>query len=98
VYVDFLVALSDHVKLGRRADSSFKKSTWTEILVHLNAKGHNVPNWDALKTKNNTVKRLYHEWVALCNASGFGRDEETGAITASDACWDAYIEVCCIIR
>lgn len=93
VYVDFLVALCDHVKRGKRADSSFKKATWTAIFDHLTSKGHNVPNWDALKTKHNAVKRLYRDWVALCNASGFGRDKDTGAITASDECWAAYLEV-----
>jgi hypothetical protein len=94
VYIDFLLALCDHVKRGKRADSSFKKTTWTEILVHLNSKGHNIPNWEALKTKHNAVKKLYREWIALCNASSFGRDKDTGAITASDECWTAYLEVC----
>jgi Myb/SANT-like DNA-binding domain len=93
VYVDFLVALSDHVKREKREDSSFTKTTWSEILVHLSSKGHNVPNWDTLKTKHNTVKKLYREWVALCHASGFERDKETGAVTASDECWAAYLEV-----
>ncbi|OXV08502.1 hypothetical protein Egran_03734 [Elaphomyces granulatus] len=92
VYVDFLVALSDHVKREKREDSSFTKTTWSEILVHISSKGHNVPNWDTLKTKHNTVKKLYREWVALCNASGFERDKETGAVTASDECWAAYLE------
>jgi hypothetical protein len=93
VYYDFLIALSDHVRLGKRADSSFKKQTWVDLHTLLVAKGHEIPSWETLKTKNGSVKRLYRDWVALCNASGFGHDEITGTVTASDECWEAYIAV-----
>lgn len=93
VYYDFLGALADHVRIGKRADSSFKRQTWMEIHTHLVAKGHEIPSWEILKTKSSSLKRSYRDWVALCNASGFGRDEITGAVTASDECWDEYIAV-----
>jgi Myb/SANT-like DNA-binding domain len=93
VFVDFLQALADQVTAGRRAESSFKKQTFVDIHALLTSKGYNIPLPSTLKAKYHATKQLYREWVSLLNASGFGRDKETGAVTASDECWDAYIAV-----
>lgn len=48
---------------------------------------------EACKSKLFDIKSLYTTWKDLQEASGFGVNETTGVITATNEVWDRHIQV-----
>ncbi|KAJ7667198.1 hypothetical protein B0H17DRAFT_1336158 [Mycena rosella] len=78
---------------GFQSESDWKPQTWAIIAAELKdtsgptktaAKIHD--HWGNLKSNFNAVH-------ALCGVSGFGWDEGMKMVTATDAVWDAYIQI-----
>lgn len=96
-----LEAQIHQVRLGKRSDSGFKKSVWTLILeaiqpciqqTYADGSIRRITQSQA-STKTSEFKSFHSEWRKLLEVSGFGKDPETGCITADDAVWDRYLEV-----
>jgi hypothetical protein len=88
--------LLEQAQDGKRADSGFKKEAWDSVLREVQAvyTGPYTIPLQKVKQKEQTFKRYYKDWKFLRDQSGFGWDEETGMITASDQAWDDVITVC----
>jgi hypothetical protein len=82
-------------RLGKRADMRFKSEAWTVVrdAVQDVYAGHIVIEISHLKNKESNYKALYKDWKWLKEQSGFGRDPDSGAITASFQAWS---DVMCI--
>ena len=82
-------------RLGKRADIGFKSEAWTVVrdTVQDVYTGHIVIEVSQLKNKESNYKALYKDWKWLKEQSGFGRDPDTGAITASLQAWTDVIKV-----
>src|SRR5438045_8256108 len=97
-----LDGLCKQVRQGKRADSGFKKEAWMAVLPSIQAlvtqkddKG-NLCQLTQTQASNKTLefKTLYIEWQLLCEATGFGWDEDAGIPTAPDNVWSHYLKVC----
>jgi hypothetical protein len=80
---------------GKRADSGFKKEAWDSVLQEVQrvyTGSYTIP-LQRVKAKEQTYKSLYKDWKFLRDQSGFGWDEETRMITASDQAWNDIITV-----
>ena len=82
-------------RLGKRADIGFKSEVWAVVrdTVQDVCKGNIVINVSQLKNKESNYKALYKDWRWLREQSGFGRDPDTGKITASIQAWNDVIKV-----
>jgi hypothetical protein len=81
--------------LGKRADMGFKSEAWTVVrdAVQEVYTGSLVIEVLQLKSKESNYKVLYKDWKWLKDQSGFGRDPDTGAITACLQAWNDVIKV-----
>jgi hypothetical protein len=87
--------LLDQAQDGKRADSGFKKEAWDSVLREVRAvyTGPLTITLQKVKAKEQTFKGYYRDWKFLREQSGFGWDEETQIITASNQAWDDIIAV-----
>lgn len=87
--------LLEQAQDGKRADSGFKKEAWDSVLreVQLVYTGPLTIPLQKVKQKEQTFKGYYKDWKFLRDQSGFGWDEETGMITASNQAWNDIITV-----
>jgi hypothetical protein len=88
--------LMDQARDGKRADAGFKKEAWVAVREEVQRVYTGPPVYitiDKLKSKELVYKGLYKDWKFLRDQSGFGWDEETQMITASDQAWDDIIKV-----
>jgi hypothetical protein len=83
----------DH--LGKRADLGFKSKAWAVVRDAVQGiyTGRLVIEVLQLKSKESNYKALYKDWKWLKDQSGFGRDLDTGAITACLQAWNDVIKV-----
>lgn len=96
-----LEAQIHQVRLGKRSDSGFKKSIWILILEAVQPHVHQTHADGSIRrlsqsqasTKTSEFKSFHSEWKKLLEVSGFGKDPETGCITADNTVWDRYLEV-----
>ena len=96
-----LEGLCEQVRLGKRADSAFKKEAWQAVLPYIQAHVSQTDDQGNLRVvsqaqasnKTSDFKALFVEWRALKEASGVGWDEETGLPVASDDWWSHYLKV-----
>ena len=86
----------------RPADSGFKQVAWLAVIPLIQAKSTKAGvtvRLEACKSKLSDMKSLYTTWKDLQGASGFGVDQVTGAVTATEEVWERYIKVqlkhCC---
>jgi hypothetical protein len=87
--------LLEQVQDGKRADSGFKKEAWESVLREVQrvyTGPYTIP-LPKVKAKEQAFKALYKDWKFLRDQSGFGWDEETRMITASDQAWNDIITV-----
>jgi hypothetical protein len=80
---------------GKRADSGFKKEAWDSVLKEFQevyTGPYPIP-LQKVKQKEQAFKALYKDWKFLRDQSGFGWDEETRMITASDQAWN---DICAV--
>jgi hypothetical protein len=89
--------LLDQALDGKRADNGFKKEAWESVLREVQSiyTGPYPISIDKLKAKEQTYKGYYKDWKWLRDQSGFGWDEETGMVTASEEVWNNVIIVSC---
>jgi hypothetical protein len=82
--------LLEQAQDSKRADSGFKKEAWDSVLreVHEVYIGPYPIPLQKIKQKEQTFKGLYKDWKFLRDQSGFGWDEETRMITASEQAWN----------
>jgi hypothetical protein len=82
-------------RLGKRADIGFKSEAWAVVrdTVQDAYTGCIVIDVSQLKNKESNYKALYKDWRWLREQSGFGRDPDTGRITASIQAWNDVIKV-----
>lgn len=80
--------------IGLRADNGFKKAAWIAACAAVDLVSNQRPVLvQQCKNKADNGKALYKELKWLQNNSGFGWDDETGMVQASDDVWDAIIKV-----
>ena len=87
--------LLEQAQDGKRADSGFKKEAWESVLKEVQevyTGPYPIP-LQKVKQKEQTFKGLYKDWKFLRDQSGFGWDEETRMITASDQAWN---DICAV--
>jgi hypothetical protein len=87
--------LLEQAQDGKRADSGFKKEAWDSVLrevqeVYIGP--YLIPLYK-VKQKEQTFKGYYKDWKFLRDQSGFGWDEETRMITASEQAWN---DICAV--
>jgi hypothetical protein len=82
--------LLEQVQDGKRADSGFKKEAWDSVLQEVQrvSIGPYLIPLAKVKAKEQAFKGLYKDWKFLRDQSGFGWDEETRMVTASDQAWN----------
>jgi hypothetical protein len=93
-----LEGLCEQVRLGKRADSAFKKEAWQAVLPNIQAHISQTDDQGNLRVvsqaqasnKTSDFKALFVEWRTLKEASGIGWDDETGLPAASDDWWSHY--------
>ena len=87
--------LLEQAQDGKRADSGFKKEAWDSVLKEVQEVyigPYPIP-LQKVKQKEQTFKGLYKDWKFLRDQSGFGWDEETRMVTASDQAWN---DICAV--
>jgi hypothetical protein len=89
--------LVEQVNIGKRADSGFKKEAWLACCIAINNTYIQSVTIDKCKSKVDSLKGLWREFIWLKDQSGFGYDEATGLIKAGDQAWSDIIKVCNII-
>jgi hypothetical protein len=91
----FFCEMLDQVKDRQAADSGFKKTAWITALAEVNMlyKGPGVVSIDSARSIEQRWKSRYKDFKFLREQSGFGWDEDTGIVTASDQAWDDIIVV-----
>ena len=96
-----LEALIEQVRLGKRSDSGFKAEAYKAALPKVREQmiperyegGYLCAEIAKLRAKVASLKTLYGAFLKLLNESGFGKDAESGLITADDEVWDRYLMV-----
>jgi len=80
-----LETMEDMQRQGYRADSRAKPSVIAAVIKAIQVFG-TPPTSDQIGTKIGSFKKDLKNWIRLNNmcGSGFDKDPETGAITASD--------------
>lgn len=85
--------LLEQVDIGKRADSGFKKEAWTACSdVIKNTTGQFV-SIEKCKNKVEAMKASWRDLNWLKDQSGFGWDEKTGLVQASNQAWKDVIKV-----
>ena len=82
--------LLEQAQDGKRADSGFKKEAWDSVVQEVQRvyTGLLPIPLAKVKAKEQAFKGLYKDWKFLRDQSGFGWDEETRMVTASDQAWN----------
>jgi hypothetical protein len=80
-------------ELGKRADSGFKKEAWTAVLAEVRKRTTQQVTVERCKNKVDVMKTYWRGFNYLKNQSGFGFNETTGLIEASDEVWKDLIKV-----
>jgi hypothetical protein len=89
-----LEALLKDASEGKRADGSFKKTTWENALKALRGAYPGTSfGQRQVKTKVDGLKDMYRELQRCFNTSGFGRDPVTNLPTAPSQVWQDYLAV-----
>jgi hypothetical protein len=83
--------LLEQANTRKRADNGFKKEAWTTSCAAVELITTQTVTIDQCKSKTEIMKALWKEFEWLKDQSGFGYEEETGLITASDSCWREMI-------
>lgn len=86
--------LVHQVELGKRADSGFKKDAWIAALTAVEAVTTRQ-DITLLRCKNKveSFKKYWRGFNTLRDQSGFGYNEETGLIEASNNVWTELFKV-----
>lgn len=80
-------------ELGKRADSGFKKEAWTAVLAEVYKRTTQKPTVERCKNKVDIMRTYWRGFNYLKNQSGFGFNEKTGLIEASDEVWKELLKV-----
>ncbi|KAI5814379.1 hypothetical protein BZA77DRAFT_318728 [Pyronema omphalodes] len=88
--------LLDEVRLGKRADTGFKGTSFERALLEINQKvdGKGLPpNLDVgqVKSKLNTIKKDYDLLITIKGYSGVGWDDEKAMVLAEPSVWDRIL-------
>jgi len=90
--VRLLTELISASQKGHRSQNGFKPRVWNELETKLKPLDQSIEP-RKLKNKYGDFLRKWRAWKALMDNSGFGFDEGTQLITASNDVWNRYIEV-----
>jgi hypothetical protein len=80
-------------ELGKRADSGFKKEAWTAVLAEVYKRTTQKLTVERCKNKVDIMRTYWRGFNYLKNQSGFGFNEKTGLIEASDEVWKELLKV-----
>jgi hypothetical protein len=80
-------------ELGKRADSGFKKEAWTAVLAEVYKRTTQKFTVERCKNKVDIMRTYWRGFNYLKNQSGFGFNEKTGLIEASDEVWKELLKV-----
>ncbi|MEA2958739.1 MAG: hypothetical protein QOJ58_4260 [Alphaproteobacteria bacterium] len=80
-------------ELGKRADSGFKKEAWTAVLAEVYKRTTQQLTVERCKNKVDIMRTYWRGFNYLKNQSGFGFNEKTGLIEASDEVWKELLKV-----
>ncbi|KAF8799765.1 hypothetical protein BYT27DRAFT_7003030, partial [Phlegmacium glaucopus] len=87
--------LKEQKESGNQSGAGWKSQVWTAVEVALKAEGiaKGGPK-TASKSQDRwtNLKKQFVEVYALRNASGFGWDDGTKTVEASDNVWEAYLK------
>ena len=85
----------EYVLQGRKADRGFKAEAYESVAVLMTEKsnGEYVLNGQSISNRCKHHKKNYSIATKLLNALGFGFDNTTKCIIASDDVWKARLEV-----
>jgi hypothetical protein len=87
--IDTLIA---EVRRGKRADSSFKVTSFALVQQRINAIYQTTYELQRVRNKYSALKKDYDIFSALKSNSGFGWDEGNQLVTA-DEVWERYLKV-----
>ncbi|RWR73107.1 L10-interacting MYB domain-containing-like protein isoform X2 [Cinnamomum micranthum f. kanehirae] len=86
--VDILI---EQINLGRNDRTGWTTKRWREIERKMKEKYGRECVKDKIKNRLRTLKHNYNHIKTLMGLSGFGWDDVTKKVTASDQVWDDYI-------
>lgn len=89
----FIELMLDHVGRGNKADNTFKKQAWTNMLTQFNSKFGPQHGKRVLRHRFKKLCKYFSEASVILHQDGFLWDEERRIITAAADVWDAYIKV-----
>lgn len=95
--------LVEMVRAGMRAELGFKKEAWNCCIRNVKEVMGDDPLREHLdakkcKTKTDTNKQRWREWVILRNKPGWWFDEITERFQATDEMWDDHINVSRLVQ
>jgi hypothetical protein len=95
MYHTLLSTMLDQCRLGKRADSGFKKEAWIAVITAVQSEyeGAIAIEEKHVKSKLDWAKLMWKEWCAIDDNSGFGWDEPTQLHTAPDDVWREFLKV-----
>lgn len=87
--------LVEEVRKGKRAESGFKKTAWTEVILKVTEQMvvRRSLSQKQCQSKMDGYKKLWKEWWYLRNLSGWGWDTVTELFIADDEQWRIQISV-----
>ena len=85
--VTLFATLLEQVDIGKRADSGFKKEAQTACCVAIKDATSQLVTIEKCKNKVEAMKASWRNLNWLKEQSGFGQDEDTGLVQASNQVW-----------
>ncbi|RWR84129.1 Myb/SANT-like domain-containing protein [Cinnamomum micranthum f. kanehirae] len=84
--------LIEQINLGRKGGTGWTTEGWREIERKMKEKYGSECVKDKIRNCLRTIKQHYNHIKTLMGLSGFGWDDATKRITASDQVWDDYVK------
>ncbi|RWR94152.1 L10-interacting MYB domain-containing-like protein isoform X1 [Cinnamomum micranthum f. kanehirae] len=84
--------LIEQINLGRKDGTGWTTEGWREIERKMKEKYGSECVKDKIRNRLRTIKQHYNHIKTLMGLSGFGWDDATKRVTASDQVWDDYIK------
>ncbi|MCH89116.1 F-box family protein, partial [Trifolium medium] len=88
-FIDIMV---DEVTKGNMPNGVFHQETWTSMTTRLNSITNCSYTKEQLQEKMHRLRAMFHEFDSLLENTGFGWNEETNTVTASEEAWQNYLK------
>ncbi|GAU12508.1 hypothetical protein TSUD_377590 [Trifolium subterraneum] len=88
-FIDIMV---DEITKGNMPNGMFHTGTWTSMTTRLNSITNCSYKKEQLQEKMHRLRAMFHEFYSLLENTGFGWNEETNTVTASEEVWQNYLK------